>query len=114
MGAAENYYEKLQPYMTAIFDLTVKATKGDEESVALQAIEFWSAIADEEVCRQDEIADAGEGNHQIVYHRFVEQALPHLVPMLLETLTKQDEDELDEGLWLCGMCAADRRADEYG
>ena len=75
VGAAENYYEKLQPYMTAIFDLTVKATKGDEESVALQAIEFWSAIADEEVCRQDDIADAGEGNHQIVYHRFVEQAL---------------------------------------
>jgi importin subunit beta-1 len=59
-GRAENYYEKLQPYMTAIFDLTVKATKGDEESVALQAIEFWSAIADEEVCRQEEIADAGE------------------------------------------------------
>lgn len=105
VGAAENYYEKLQPYMTAIFDLTVKATKGDEESVALQAIEFWSAIADEEVCRQDEIADAGEGNHQIVYHRFVEQALPHLVPMLLETLTKQDEDELDEGddVWNLAM-----------
>ena len=105
VGAAENYYEKLQPYMTAIFDLTVKATKGDEESVALQAIEFWSAIADEEVCRQDDIADAGEGNHQIVYHRFVEQALPHLVPMLLETLTKQDEDELDEGddVWNLAM-----------
>ena len=32
VGAAENYYEKLQPYMTAIFDLTVKATKGDEET----------------------------------------------------------------------------------
>ena len=25
VGVAENYYDKLQPYMTAVFDLTVKA-----------------------------------------------------------------------------------------
>ena len=31
---------------------------------------------------------------EVVYHRFIEQALPMLVPMLLETLTKQDEDQV--------------------
>ena len=96
VGVAENYYEKLQPYMTAVFDLTVKATKSDEEAVALQAIEFWSAVCEEEVDRQEEIEEEGEGS-QVVYHRFIEQALPMLVPMLLETLTKQDEDQLDDG-----------------
>ena len=103
VGVAENYYDKLAPYITAIFDLTTKATKGDEESVALQAIEFWSAVCEEEVAIQEEIEDGGAD--PVVYHRFVEQALQHLVPMLLETLTKQDEDELDEGddVWNLAM-----------
>ena len=96
VGVAEHYYDKLQPYMTAVFDLTVKATKSDEEAVALQAIEFWSAVSEEEIERQEEIEEEGEGT-TVVYHRFIEQALPMLVPMLLETLTKQDEDQVDDG-----------------
>jgi len=97
VGVAENYYDKLQPYMTAIFDLTVKATKSDEEAVALQAIEFWSAVCEEEVDRQEELEEEGEEATTVVYHRFIEQALPMLVPMLLECLTKQDEDQLEDG-----------------
>ena len=96
VGVAENYYNKLAPYITAIFDLTTTATKGDEESVALQAIEFWSAVCEEEVAIQEEIEDGG-ADPSVVYHRFVEQALQHLVPMLLETLTKQDEDQVEDG-----------------
>lgn len=61
VGVAENYYDKLQPYMTAVFDLTLKATKSDEETVALQAIEFWSAVCEEEVDRQEDIEEEGEG-----------------------------------------------------
>ncbi|KAK7405128.1 hypothetical protein VNO78_06326 [Psophocarpus tetragonolobus] len=34
------YYEKLAPYMQDIYSITAKAVKGDEEPVALQAIEF--------------------------------------------------------------------------
>ena len=96
VGVAENYYDKLAPYITAIFNLTVKATKDDEESVALQAIEFWSAVCEEEVAIQEEIEDGVDGTPP-VYHRFVEQALGQLVPMLLETLTKQDEDQVEDG-----------------
>jgi importin subunit beta-1 len=99
VGVAENYYQHLQPYMTAIFDLSVKATKSDDETVALQAIEFWSAICEEEIDRQEEIDDANtaEAAAAVAYHRFIEKALPMLVPMLLETLTKQDEDQVDDG-----------------
>jgi len=97
VGVAENYYDKLQPYMTAVFDLTVKATKSDEESVALQAIEFWSAVCEEEVDRQEDIEEQDGQDAEVVYHRFIEQALPMLVPMLLETLTKQDEDQVEDG-----------------
>jgi importin subunit beta-1 len=73
VGVAENYYDKLAPYITAIFNLTTKATKEDDESVALQAIEFWSAVCEEEVAIQDEIEDGVD--EPPVYHRFVEQAL---------------------------------------
>jgi importin subunit beta-1 len=95
VGVAENYYDKLAPYITAIFNLTTKATKEDEEAVALQAIEFWSAVCEEEVAIQEELEEGG--SNPPVYHKFVEQALGQLVPMLLETLTKQDEDQVEDG-----------------
>jgi importin subunit beta-1 len=95
VGVAETYYDKLAPYITAIFNLTVKATKEDEEAVALQAIEFWSAVCEEEVAIQEDLEDGG--SNPPTYHRFVEQALGQLVPMLLETLTKQDEDQVEDG-----------------
>ena len=95
VGVAENYYDKLAPYITAVFNLTTKATKEDEEAVALQAIEFWSAVCEEEVAIQEELQEGGA--NPPAYHRFVEQALGQLVPMLLETLTKQDEDQVEDG-----------------
>jgi importin subunit beta-1 len=95
VGVAENYYDKLAPYITAVFNLTTKATKEDEEAVALQAIEFWSAVCEEEVAIQEELEEGGA--NPPAYHRFVEQALGQLVPMLLETLTKQDEDQVEDG-----------------
>ena len=48
---------KLAPYITAIFNLTTKATKEDEEAVALQAIEFWSAVCEEEGAIQEELQE---------------------------------------------------------
>lgn len=43
------YYEKLPPYMQDIFALSQRAVKQDEEAVALQAIEFWCTICEEEL-----------------------------------------------------------------
>lgn len=39
-------------------------------------------------------------------HQFIKAALPHLVPLLLEQLTKQEEgQEADDGLWNVSMAA---------
>ena len=94
------YYNKLAPYMQDIFVITSKAAKGDEEAVALQAIELWCSICDEEIEIQEEFS----GDSEVTNYQFIKQALPALVPMLLEMLTKQEEgQELEEGSWNLSM-----------
>ncbi|KAA8517738.1 hypothetical protein F0562_015203 [Nyssa sinensis] len=103
VSIASTYYEVLEPYMQTIFELTSNAVKGDEEAVALQAIEFWSSICDEEIELQDfEVPESGDSSPP--HSRFIEKALPSLVPMLLETLLKQEEDQdQDDGIWNLSM-----------
>ncbi|XP_078435499.1 importin subunit beta-1-like [Wolffia australiana] len=98
------YYEYLEPYMPALYNLTASAVKGDEEPVALQAIEFWSSICDVEIEIKEEYADTDGENSNNISHQFIEKALPTLVPMLLETLLKQDEDQdHDDDIWNLSM-----------
>ncbi|GBF94393.1 importin subunit beta-like [Raphidocelis subcapitata] len=98
---AANYYGQLPPYMQEIFNLTVKAIKDDEEEVALQAIEFWSTLCDYELELEEEGEDADETNHG-----FIKAVTPHLVAVLLEQLTKQEEgQEQDESVWNAAMSA---------
>ncbi|KAJ7547373.1 hypothetical protein O6H91_08G082800 [Diphasiastrum complanatum] len=104
VSIASTYYDKLAPYMQDVFVITSKAVKEDEEPVALQAIEFWSAICDEEIEIQEEYGAEFSGNSEVPYFRFIKQALPALAPMLLETLTKQEEDQdQDEEAWNLSM-----------
>lgn len=44
------YYDRLQAYMQPLFELTLKTIREDQEDVALNAMEFWSSLCDEEVC----------------------------------------------------------------
>ncbi|KAG5233689.1 importin beta-2 family protein [Salix suchowensis] len=76
-----------------IFNITAKAVREDEEPVALQAIEFWSSICDEEIDILEEYGGDFTGDSDIPCFYFIKQALPALVPMLLETLLKQEEDQ---------------------
>jgi importin subunit beta-1 len=100
VSIGSTYYEKLAPYMQDIFAITSKAVKEDEEPVALQAVEFWSSICDEEI----EIQEEYSGDSEVPYFQFIKKALPALVPMLLETLTKQDEEQdQEEGAWNLAM-----------
>uniref|UniRef100_A0A2P2J5M7 Uncharacterized protein MANES_08G095300 n=1 Tax=Rhizophora mucronata TaxID=61149 RepID=A0A2P2J5M7_RHIMU len=103
VSIASLYYEVLEPYMQTLFQLTSNAIKGDEEMVALQAIEFWSSICDEEI----EIQEYGipkSGNSGQSHSCFIEKALTSLVPVLLETLLKQEEDQdQDDSLWNISM-----------
>lgn len=103
VSIASTYYEVLEPYMQALFELTSNAVKGDEEAVALQAIEFWSSICDEEIELQ-EFESAESGDSGPAHSHFIEKALPSLVPMLLETLLKQEEDQdQDDSVWNVSM-----------
>ncbi|KZV40169.1 importin subunit beta-1 [Dorcoceras hygrometricum] len=103
VSIASTYYEVLEPYMQKIFELTSNAVRGDEEAVALQAVEFWSSICDEELELQDyEVPESGDSSAP--HSCFIEKALPTLVPMLLDTLLKQDEDQdQDDGIWNLAM-----------
>ncbi|KAK8949364.1 Transportin-1 [Platanthera zijinensis] len=98
------YYDKLASYMQDIFNITAKAVRGDEEPVALQAIEFWSSICDEEIDILDEYGSEFVADSEAPCFYFIKQALPALVPMLLDTLLKQEEDQdQDEGAWNTAM-----------
>uniref|UniRef100_A0A9I9CC95 Importin subunit beta-1 n=1 Tax=Cucumis melo TaxID=3656 RepID=A0A9I9CC95_CUCME len=104
VSIASTYYDKLARYIQDIFGITAKAVKEDEESVALQAIEFWSSICDEEIDILEEYGEDFTGDSDIPCFYFIKQALPALVPMLLETLLKQEEDQdQDEGAWNIAM-----------
>ncbi|GAB4858524.1 Importin subunit beta-1 [Ancistrocladus abbreviatus] len=104
VAISSTYYEKLAPYIKDIFSITAKAVREDEEPVALQAIEFWSSICDEEIDILEEYGGDFTGDSEIPCFYFIKQALPALVPMLLETLLKQEEDQdQDEGAWNLAM-----------
>lgn len=102
VSIASTYYDVLEPYMQTLFELTSAAVKGDEEAVALQAIEFWSSICDEEIELQE--YDNSEGEDSSPHSHFIEKARASLVPMLLETLLKQEEDQdQDDSIWNISM-----------
>ncbi|XP_010912456.1 importin subunit beta-1 [Elaeis guineensis] len=104
VAISSTYYDKLASYMQDIFNITAKAVREDEEPVALQAIEFWSSICDEEIDILDEYGGEFTADSDIPCFYFIKQALPALVPMLLETLLKQEEDQdQDEGAWNLAM-----------
>ncbi|KAK7399076.1 hypothetical protein VNO78_10251 [Psophocarpus tetragonolobus] len=104
VAISSTYYEKLAPYIHDIFTITAKAVKEDEEPVALQAIEFWSSICDEEIDILEEYGGDFSADSEVPCFYFIKQALSFLVPMLLETLLKQEEDlDQDEGAWNIAM-----------
>ncbi|CAM8952423.1 unnamed protein product [Rhodiola kirilowii] len=102
VSIASTYYGVLEPYMPTLFELTSNAVRNDEEAVALQAIEFWSSICDEEIELQE--YEAAESSDSAPHSRFIEKALSSLVPMLLETLLKQEEEQdQDDSIWNISM-----------
>lgn len=104
VAISSTYYEKLAPYIQDIFNITAKAVREDEEPVALQAIEFWSSICDEEIDILEEYGGDFSADSEVPCFYFIKQALPVLVPMLLEMLLKQEEDQdQDEGAWNIAM-----------
>ncbi|CAM9580768.1 unnamed protein product [Ascophyllum nodosum] len=90
------YYDRLQAYMQPLFELTLRTIKEDQEEVALAAMEFWSSLCDEELEIMDENTFEREPGTARVSQNYVKQALGALMPVVLETLAKQDEDSADD------------------
>jgi importin subunit beta-1 len=99
---ADLYYDKLPDYMTVIFKLTTEAIQGDpEEKVQMAAIEFWSTLAyTEQILLDEELACREDGTalDRPACPQYVKAAMESLVPILLTTLSKQDEDADDDEL----------------
>ncbi|KAL3655637.1 hypothetical protein CASFOL_000033 [Castilleja foliolosa] len=101
VSIASTYYDVLQPHMPSIVLLTSNAINGDKEAVALQAVDFWSAICEKEMEIQ---------HYEVPHYLFIEKALSTLVPKLLDTLLKQDEDQYkdrdqEDGIWNLAMAS---------
>ncbi|XP_076054575.1 importin subunit beta Fs(2)Ket isoform X2 [Oratosquilla oratoria] len=104
------YYQYMEHYMgAALFAITLEAMKSDIDEVALQGIEFWSNVCDEEVDLAIEASEAAElGRPPERTSRFYAKgALQYLVPVLMVTLSKQDEGDDDDEWNPCkaaGVC----------
>eukprot|EP00594_Rhizosolenia_setigera_P007556 CAMPEP_0178953028 /NCGR_PEP_ID=MMETSP0789-20121207/8185_1 /TAXON_ID=3005 /ORGANISM="Rhizosolenia setigera, Strain CCMP 1694" /LENGTH=865 /DNA_ID=CAMNT_0020634229 /DNA_START=36 /DNA_END=2633 /DNA_ORIENTATION=- len=108
VNIAYQYYNKLRDYMPTLFQITLETIKSDEEPVALQALEFWSTVAEEEFELLDEAADYQSRGEPIPEDRqcmrYIAGALEHLIPIFTEVMAKQDE-EADEDTWNLSMAA---------
>jgi len=84
--------------MHVLFNLTFEAISKEEEQVAQQAIEFWSEICDQEISLNEELEEAREENREpdVRCENYVSGARKFLVPLLMELLTRQNEDAFDE------------------
>lgn len=71
--------------------ITLEAMKSEVDEIALQGIEFWSNVSDEEVDLAIEISEAAElGEPPARTSRFYAKgALQYLVPILMQKLTQQ-------------------------
>uniref|UniRef100_A0A914D9W3 Importin N-terminal domain-containing protein n=1 Tax=Acrobeloides nanus TaxID=290746 RepID=A0A914D9W3_9BILA len=101
------YYNFMEQYMLrALFPITVEAMKNETDEIALQGIEFWSNVCEEELNLAAEAEEAQEQGiaPQHVSRHYAKGALPHILPILTQTLTKQDEDDEDE--WIPAKAAA--------
>lgn len=95
------YYQYMEVYMApALFPITLQAMKSDNEQIALQGIEFWSNVSDEEIDLAIESQEAQETGRvpSRVSNHYARGALQYLAPVLMDKLTKQEEFD-DEDDW---------------
>ncbi|KAJ3338334.1 karyopherin beta [Gonapodya sp. JEL0774] len=102
------YYDYMGFYMEkALFGLTVMGMKHQNEKVALQAVEFWSTVCEEEIEIQSDAEEAELSGDEPsrVSKDFAGVAVKELVPVLLHLLTKKEEED-DEDEWNLPMASA--------
>ncbi|KAF1793323.1 Importin [Phytophthora cactorum] len=104
---ATMYYEYLAEYMETLCKLTFNAITSDQDEVGLQSLEFWSSMCDVELDLIEEMNYAQLENRTdyIPCNYYVQTVLNTLIPLLTETLKKQEDDQ-DEDSWNLSMAAA--------
>ncbi|KAM0426264.1 hypothetical protein ACHAPT_008617, partial [Fusarium lateritium] len=91
------YYENMRFYMEkALFGLTILGMKSEDEDVAKLAVEFWSTVCEEEISIEDDNAQVESSDQMRPFYNFARVAANEVVPVLLDLLTKQDEDATDD------------------
>ncbi|KAL0945086.1 hypothetical protein HGRIS_004239 [Hohenbuehelia grisea] len=78
--------------------------KHSDERVALQAVEFWSTVCEEEIELEIEAQEEYGEMPETESRQFAKVALGETMPVLLNLLTKQEEDA-DEDEWNVSMAA---------
>ncbi|TKW48694.1 Importin subunit beta-1 [Colletotrichum tanaceti] len=91
------YYDNMRFYMEkALFGLTILGMKSSDEDVAKLAVEFWSTVCEEEIGIEDDNTQVESADHMRPFYNFARVAANEVVPVLLQLLTKQDEDAADD------------------
>ena len=83
---AELYYVNLPSYMQTILELSLNAIKTQSDGVARQAINVWVQVCDAEY-------EAENDNDERTCQKFVKGAARYLVPVLLQTMAMQEDDQ---------------------
>lgn len=98
------YYDYMGVYMEkALYSLTVQGMKSTDEAVACMAVEFWSTVCEVELeisLNREELND-----ESLVSYNFALIAISDVLPVLLELLTKQNDD-FEDDTWSISMAAA--------
>lgn len=93
------YYDKMRFYMEkALFGLTISGMRSDTEDVAKLAIEFWCTVCEEEISIEDDNQQTQqEGSSELrPYFNFARVASREVVPVVLQLMTKVEEDDADD------------------
>ncbi|KAK2722426.1 hypothetical protein QYM36_002833 [Artemia franciscana] len=104
------YYRYMEAYMgPALFAISLEAMKSDIDEIALQGIEFWSNVCDEEIDLVVEAQEAEEMGRtpERTSRYYALGALQYILPVLLHLLTKQEDSDDDEDWNPCkaaGVC----------
>jgi importin subunit beta-1 len=104
------FYVYMSLYMEkALYNLTVNGMKSENDNVACMAVEFWSTVCEEELdiqINKEEVEATGNlHNEEFVCYNFALIAIPDVLPVLLNLLTKQNED-FEDDTWSVAMAAA--------
>ena len=96
------YYDYMSVYMEkALYNLTVQGMRSSDDRVSCMAVEFWSTVCEEEI----DIQLNKDSNEDFISYNFALIAINNVLPVLLELLTKQNDD-FEDDTWTVSMAAA--------